>query len=184
MEKIKISRQDLILGLLERDGDFCMYPGCSKELDFDAVGPREVTIDHHYPQSWCIAQGWSTEEIWALDNLRLMCKACNAKKSDLVPNEDGTLPVKPQSATALRRNRGPRPEVCQTCESGRALGPDDECHVCGSGPMPYSFPRWAKLLPNECSHSGIWWCWCCASGIVEREPAFVDAFGAEDELSA
>ena len=184
MTKIKVSRADLIAGCLERDGYVCMHPDCGKVLDFDAVGPREVTIDHHYPQSWCMAQGWTTEEIWDLSNLRLMCKACNAKKSDLVPNEDGTLPSKQASRAVLRRNRGPRPQVCQSCESGRALQPDEECATCGSGPMPYTFPRWAKLKPNECEHSGIWWCWCCASGIIERQPAFVQAFGAEDELSA
>lgn len=184
MTKIKTSRSELIEGCLKRDGDNCMHPDCGKKLDFEAVGPREVTIDHHIPQSYGIANGWTTEEIWDLTNLRLMCKACNAKKSDLVPNEDGTLPKKEASRRALRLQRGPRPEVCNTCLSGRALGPDEECDMCGSGPMPYTFPRWAKLLPNECEHSGIWWCWCCASGIIERQPAFVQAFGAEDELSA
>lgn len=184
MMKIKTTRAELIQGCLERDGNVCRHPDCGRELDFDAVGPREVTIDHHYPQSWCIAQGWTAEEIWHLDNLRLMCKACNAKKSDLVPNEDGTLPSKPQTRAVLRRNRGPRPEVCTTCESGRALDMDEECDVCGSGPMPPTFPRWAKVKPNECTHAGIWWCWACMSGIVDREPAFVQAFAAEDELAA
>lgn len=171
--KIKMNRDEIIVALHERDGSFCMYPNCGQRLDFDIQdGPLEVTIDHHYPQSWCFANGWAYEEVWDLSNLKLMHKKCNAKKGDLIPNEDGTLPekYKKKSLRHRRAERAQRPEVCTACDSGRNLGPDELCAACGSGPMPDRFPQWAKAKANECDHE-LFWCWACSIGVIERTPA-------------
>jgi len=168
----KIPRADLIRDLVKRDGTKCMYPDCGNELDFSIdSGPREVTIDHHYPQWYGREQGWTRDEIWALDNLRLMEKKCNAKKGDLIPNEDGTLPAKPASTFMFRRQkRATRPELCYVCDNGRKLGPSEVCASCSSGPQPERYPRWAKMPSPECDHE-LFWCWACSIGITPRVPS-------------
>lgn len=165
--RIKIVRRDLVDALRLRDGVMCQHPDCSGELDFDVVeGPLEVTIDHWIPQYWCREQGWEYEAIWALDNLKLMHKKCNAKKGDLIPNEDGTLPAKKVSTFRHRRQkRAGRPELCTECNNGHDLGPDEICANCGCNAQ--RFPRWAKVKTQECDHELLWCIWC-SIGVIER----------------
>lgn len=164
----KLSRSEIIEILRERDGYVCFL--CKKPFNND----DEITIDHWQPQS----KGGT----WDIENLRLMTKRCNALKGDRIPNEDGTLPPLKRESIANRRaiRRGERAKVCDTCNSGRKLGPEEECSVCGSGPMPPTYPQWAKMLPQDCDHSGIWWCWACMSGLIDREPASKYVFGGDD----
>lgn len=160
MPALNMSRREIVQMLLERDDNLCKHPDC--KLPFtEKDGP---TIDHWIPQS----KGGSSE----LVNLKLMHKRCNSQKSDRVPDADGNLPALKKRETITRAmRRDQRPVVCTACKSGRLLGPDEECMKCGSGPMPPKFPGWSKMRPSECTHEGIWWCWCCICGIVERTPA-------------
>lgn len=170
------ARSELVLALIERDGDQCFY--CDRDFSI-----RERTIDHYIPQSWGFANGWTYEQVWDLSNLRLACKPCNAKKGDLLPNEDGTIPRRRDRTFRYRRDkRAMRAEVCTSCNVGRNLGPDEVCASCGSGPMPERWPRWAKVRSNECLHDGIFWCWACATGIVPmRSATETILFGIEGE---
>lgn len=155
------NRPELVLALIERDGDECRY--CKRDFSV-----RERTIDHIYPQSRAIAEGWTYEQVWGLDNLALACKPCNAKKSDQLLNPDGTIPARKQRTFRYRRDkRAQRADICTACNAGRDLGPDEWCNACGSGPMPERFPRWAKMKSTECDHE-MFWCWACSCGIVER----------------
>lgn len=176
---VKISRKELVKSLVARDGLVCQYPGDQHPLDLEATGKREVTIDHWMPQSWARDNGWTEEKIWALKNLKLMCKKHNADKGDRVPNADGTLPAKPQRTKRLRREkRAERSEICDTCYSGRLLLLDETCPDCGSGPQP-SFPTAYQVRSDECPHEGPWSCWACMAGHVDRKPAYIDVFDIE-----
>lgn len=168
MNALDMTRDERIEALVHRDGLSCQYPGCEKPLD-----KEDITFDHWIPQS----KGGT----WDLSNLKMMHKKCNAIKGDRMPNPDGTLPpLKREVALANRRavRRGNRPEVCNVCESGRKLGPDEECASCGSGPMPEVFPRWAKMRSNECDHE-LFWCWACSIGITPRRAAIVTVLDGE-----
>lgn len=179
-----LSRRERIDILRERDGILCFHPDCRKPFKYLTADIEitesnltlfeDITFDHWQPRS----QGGT----WEIDNLRLMHKRCNALKGDIVPNADGSItPIHRQTA-ADRRNaaKSRRVEVCQKCQSGRNLGPDEFCDVCGAVPMPFKHPQWAKLNPNDCEHKGIWWCWCCMSGVIIREPAIISVLGGED----
>lgn len=170
----KMSRDEMVTALVARDGTTCQYPGCGHELDFSVKdGPREVTIDHWIPQSWGYENGWSFEQVWDLSNLKLMEKKCNAKKGDLLPNEDGTIPEKKTRTFKYRRDaRAQRPEVCTSCNAGRDLGPNEVCASCNSGPQPARFPRFAKAPVRECDHE-VFWCAFCSIGLIPR-PAAVE----------
>ncbi|AXH66607.1 hypothetical protein CTU88_45255 [Streptomyces sp. JV178] len=160
MPALKQNRKEIVKALLVRDGNLCSHPDCG--LPFTKEKP--ATIDHWLPLS---AGG-----TWELTNLVLMHQKCNAAKGDKIPLDDGTLPVVQKKQRVDRAvKRAARPVVCERCQSGRLLGPDEECEQCGSGPMPPTYPQWSKMKPNECTHEGIWWCWCCMSGIIERQPA-------------
>lgn len=160
MPALKVDRKAIVLALTDRDGYICQFPGC--DLPFTKKNPP--TIDHWFPQ--CAGGTWD------MDNLKLMHQKCNATKGDRIPLEDGTLPARPQKEKISRAvKRSERPVVCQTCKSGRLLGPDEECAKCGSGPMPPVYPQWSKMRANDCTHEGIWWCWACISGVVDRVPA-------------
>lgn len=168
----RLSRLEIVAALKERDGDRCQHPDCGKRMDFSLKDDkRAVTIDHHIPQVYGKANGWTYDEIWDLDNLKLMHQACNAKKGDLLPNEDGTLPVRaPKTFKYKRDKRAQRADICTACNVGRDLGPDEVCAACGSGPMPERYPRWAKVRPAECDHA-LFWCWSCSIGITPRAGA-------------
>lgn len=172
LEKREMTRDERIDIMIRRDGDLCFHPDCRKPFK----SREEMTFDHWIPQS--LGGGWEIE------NLRLMHKRCNALKGDKLPNADGTLPSlkkEPNAAERRATKRSQRVEICKTCNSGRDLGIDEYCEVCGSVPQPFNHPQWAKLKPNDCSHEGIWWCWCCASGIVERVPAILDVLRSDDD---
>lgn len=174
-ESRELTRAERISFLREEWGPDCIL--CEKPFDSD----DDITIEHWMPQSWCKKQGWTKEQTWDLSNLRLAHKKCNAIKGDRLPNEDGTLPpLKREIALANRRavRRGNRPELCGKCDNGRMLGPQESCNVCGSGPMPERWPRWAKVRPNECDHSEFW-CWICGSGIVERTSVITNLITGE-----
>lgn len=163
--KRMMTRQERIDELIRRDGPLCFSPECGKPFKTQ----DEMTFDHWIPQS----KGGT----WDIENLRLMHKRCNALKGDRMPNADGTLPSfmkEPTSAERRRARYTQRVAVCSTCNSGRSLAEDEECVTCGSGPMPPRFPQWSKMKPQDCTHSGIWWCWACMSGIIVREPAIHD----------
>lgn len=168
----KLPRETIIELLIERDGTTCQYPDCGKELDFTQTeGPTEVTVDHWMPKWFGLENGWSWEQIWDLENLKLMEKRCNAKKGDLIPNADGTLPEKAKSKFRSRRQkRVGRPEICTACNAGRDLGRNEMCAVCQHGAAPLRFPRWAKMPSTECDHE-LFWCWACSIGITPRATA-------------
>lgn len=172
MQQQTMSRDERINALIKRDGPDCFHPDCGKPFK----SRDEITFDHWKPQS--------LGGTWDLENLRLMHKRCNAIKGDRMPNPDGTLPpLKRESGVSHKRavKRSGRAEVCTTCDSGRKLGPEEYCDSCGSVPMPFRHPQWAKLTPNDCDHEGIWWCWACMSGIIERKPAILDVLRADDD---
>lgn len=163
----KIPRAELVAALRERDGDVCAYPDCNERLNFGVKdGPKEVTIDHWYPQYAGKADGWTMDQIWALSNLKLMHKKCNAKKGDRIPNEDGTLPEKVAKTFRYRRDkRATRPEMCVSCNNGHDLAVDEICASCGSDAQ--RFPRWAKVKTQDCDHELLWCIWC-SIGVIER----------------
>lgn len=163
MQTTVMSREERIEALIKRDGPDCFHPDCGKPFKTK----EDITFDHWIPQS--------LGGTWDLENLRLMHKRCNALKGDRLPNEDGSLPpLKRESNLANRRaiRRSGRAEVCSVCDSGRKLGPDEQCGTCGSGPMPERFPQFAKVRSPECDHE-MFWCWACSIGIVERPAAII-----------
>lgn len=164
-EQRKLTRDEIIDRVLVRDGDLCYHPNCHKPFkQIDGKIDREdVTIDHWMPQ----AHGGT----WALENLRLMHKPCNASKGDMIPLSATELPEKIRGANHAQRRatKSARVEVCERCQSGRSLGPGELCDVCGSGPMPERYPRWAKVPVKDCDHDDFW-CWMCSIGLIERAP--------------
>ena len=159
----KVPRDEQISALIARDGIVCQFPDCSQILNFDISnrgGPMEVTIDHWVPQHYGKSNDWTYEEIWDLDNLRLMHKKCNAKKGDRIPNEDGSLPEKAVRTFRYRRQkRASRPELCVDCDNGHNLMIGEVCGACNCDSQ--RFPRYAKVRYNECDHE-IVWCWVCS----------------------
>jgi hypothetical protein len=172
----ELDRQKLILVLSERDGYFCMYPDCVLPFDPNGDSRYSVSIDHIYPQAKCRLDGWSYEEIWAIENLQLMHKICNAKKSDRTYDASGMLSRK----GPVRVIKAARPDWCDLCDSGRLLYPGEFCPDCESGAQPSAFPAVFQKSPKDCSHG---WtdptdhCWMCVIGHVDRCPATVTAFG-------
>lgn len=178
----KVPRAELVAALRERDGDKCQHPDCRSMIDFDVTdGPLEPTIDHWVPQ-WVIRdvpegmedpwesgkipewvgrrEDWDRDRIWDLPNLKMMHKKCNAKKGDLIPNEDGTLPRKPKSTFRFRRQkRAGRPDLCMECNNGHDLFIGEYCASCGCDAQ--RFPRSAKVRYDECDHE-LSWCWVCS----------------------
>lgn len=168
----KVPRAELVAALIKRDGTKCMFPGCGNELDFTITeGPREVTLDHWIPQHFGKANGWSMDQIWHVDNLKLMEKKCNAKKGERVPNEDGSLPPRNESTFKFRRQkRAGRPELCVECDNGHNLFVGEICANCGCNAQ--RFPKSAKVSFNDCDHE-ILWCWVC-SITPNMRPASID----------
>lgn len=164
MMKVEISREERIEALTERDGPDCFL--C--KLPFKTV--QDITFDHWIPRS----RGGT----WDLENLRLAHKRCNALKGDRMPNPDGTLPELPKKNPFRSKavKRAERPELCQHCENGRELGPQESCNVCGASPHPTRWPRWAKVRAFECDHNE-WWCWACGSGVIDRKPVAHNLLG-------
>lgn len=145
-------KEQIMAALIERDGYRCMMPGCTRPFTED----DKPTIDHWIP--------FSISRDGSLGNLVLMHFSCNNLKGDTIPNEDGTI-------TIIRRTRIPkeaRPELCDTCMSGRLLLDGEYCPDCGSGPQPAMFPTAYKKKPKNCSHAGREHCWACVTGLVKR----------------
>jgi hypothetical protein len=163
----EMTRDEMIDILLERDGNICKFPECGKTLDRETA-----TIDHWVPRS----RGGT----WDLENLRLMHKRCNAVKGDRIPNPDGSLPRLKREEIAYRRaeKRGERPEVCETCMSGRLLFPGETCPDCDSGPQPAMAPSSLQVSPKHCDHS-THHCWMCFLGFVERKSAIITVLDGE-----
>jgi 5-methylcytosine-specific restriction endonuclease McrA len=161
IHRTKMTRDEILAALVKRDGLVCAHPKCTRPLDFAGTGGDEVTIDHWMPQEWCYKNNWTYEEVWALSNLRLAHKSCNAKKGNIVPNEDGTLPERKHKNLVQRRaEKAQRPEVCTACNAGRKLGPDDVCAACRSGPLPLRWNRAEEMPSHECDHE-LFWCQKC-----------------------
>lgn len=158
---VKMARHEQVDALVERDGLTCQFPDCGNLLDLSVKeGPLEVTIDHWIPQHFGKANGWSFDEIWDLDNLKLMHKKCNAKKGDRIPNDDGSIPERATRTFRYRRDkRAERPDLCTSCDNGHNLLIGEVCASCGCDAQ--RFPRWAKVRANECDHE-ISWCWWCS----------------------
>lgn len=181
MEAVRApSREERVAILRERDGDFCMHPACPRpdeSLDFSATdevnpNPWVTTIDHWQPLAH--------HGTWDIENLKLMHRKCNQLKGDMIPNADGTLPVRKESTFRRRADkRSGRQEICNTCMSGRLLGFQEECPDCGSGPQPESAPTLYQLRPKDCSHRAPWHCWMCYIGLIEREPAMKDVLDGD-----
>lgn len=161
----RVARREIIKILTERDGFSCYI--C--HLDFTEYrknnpNPEQdfVTVDHYIP----LSRGGT----WDLSNLKLACQPCNNKKGDKLPNPDGSIP---DNERKLKVPKTPRPIVCDTCSSGRLLLEDEECPDCGSGPQPYSFPRFKQRKPKNCDHS-VYHCWLCVIGLEPRKPVIND----------
>jgi len=157
-----LSRMERIELLVERDGPDCFL--CGEEFGKN----QKMTIDHWIPKS----AGGSED----LDNLRLAHKICNVRKSDLIPQDDNTVPMR--TPRAVKRKKGiSRSEImarfCGVCENGRRLGPHDECIQCGSLAGPPENPRYLKRNAQHCDHAYNW-CWACSIGIVEKRPAMME----------
>ena len=175
----RISRADLIAALIKRDGTTCQYPGCDRELDFtitDDDNPMFVTIDHWMPKHYGLAQGWTWEKIWDLKNLKLMEKKCNAKKGDLIPFEDGTLPARPAKTFRSRRQkRVNRPEICEACNAGRSLGEGEWCNACGTGgATEWWKQKWRQEKVKDCDHD-LFYCVSCTIWFPEQRRSALDS---------
>lgn len=167
----RASRAELVLALIDRDGDECAY--CHRDFSV-----RERTIDHVYPQRRGKEDGWTYAQIWDMSNLVLACKPCNAKKGDQLLLEDGTIPVRKQRTFRYRRDkRATRPDMpCVECDNGHNLFIDEICAQCGVSAQ--QFPRSAKVRAPECDHAATW-CWACSIGITERRGALEMLFGMD-----
>lgn len=161
----KLPRAEIVSILIARDGDRCKHSECGKV--FTKENPP--TIDHF----WLPLSKGGT---WDLDNLKLMHKACNSSKSDIIPNPDGTIPKRQVKQRTVRL---PRPAACDTCMNGRILLANEFCPDCSSGPQPVGSPRATQKAPKDCSHSGIDHCWMCFIGHVPRKSAFENLITGE-----
>lgn len=154
--------------LRERDGDRC-FTG-----DHEWRIGDEITIEHWYP----LVHGGT----WNIENLRLACKHHNAWKGDRIPNVDGTIPPHPKDLLPVHQRRADksgRVDLCETCESGRLLSYGDVCDVCGSGPQPQTFPKYAQRQPKDCNHHDTHCWWCVVEEPELRTRAYEDVFGVE-----
>jgi hypothetical protein len=137
-------RKKLVKRLAKRDGGMKCFL-CGVALTYETV-----TVDHWLPKD----AGGTNED----RNLRLACQPCNNAKSDIVPLKDGSIPRKVRKAYTVRV---PRPLICEKCDAGRALVEGQLCPECGTGPQPYTRPRYLKLSVQECDHELFWCSACC-----------------------
>ena len=157
-----LSRKERIELIIERDGPDCFLCGDPFTKN------QKMTIDHWIPKA-----AGGTEE---LENLRIAHKLCNIRKSDLIPPDNSTVPMR--EPKSVKRKKGIlRSEImarfCVVCDNGRKLGPDDECIQCGSPPGPPENPRYLKRKAQDCDHAYNW-CWACSIGIVEKRPVMME----------
>lgn len=161
-----LTRDEIVNFLRKRDGDRCMFPGCVRPLD----NSKDInTLDHIYPQYLARRDGWTREQTDSLDNLQILHKSCNSLKGHQLPDEKGEFKIAVREPKVVK---GPRPELCETCYSGRLLFLGEECYDCGSGPQPATMPKVLQRVPKECDHARFI-CWACGPlGIIERKAAF------------
>jgi hypothetical protein len=159
--RAKYSRAEYVDILRLRDGDICAYPDCDEVMDFTSTEEnKSATIEHWIPQDYGKQNGWTMDEIWDLSNLKLMSKKCNSRKSNRVPNEDGSIPPRVIRKFRYRRDkRAGRPELCMECDNGHGLLIGEFCASCGCNAQ--RFPRSAKVRFADCEHE-ILWCWVCS----------------------
>lgn len=152
----QMTRPDLEAFLKKRDGDQCMFPGCDRPLD----DPKDInTIDHVYPQFLAKQEGWTREQVDDVSNLQLMHKTCNTIKGHQLPDENGEFIVVRREPKPIK---GPRPEICELCLSGRILLIGETCPVCESGPQPARWPGSLQRRPKDCDHS-TFHCFMCVA---------------------
>lgn len=155
--------------VIEQWGDQCFY--CDKPWDDAENAKHSRTIDHYHSQHYGLTHGWSAESIHGLDNLRPAGKSCNAVKANREWIDENTLAPKPHT----KLPKAKRPDLCDTCMSGRLLLGGETCPDCGGGPQPSTAPKYLQVSPKECSHG--WgdnpeqFCWMCFCGHIERKPA-------------
>lgn len=143
---VELSRQDTIKVLIKRDGDYCRFPGCTRPFDKKDIR----TIDHVYPKHLAKQDGWSYEEIESLDNKQIMHRTCNARKGHVPYDAQGNLAIPAKEPKVIKVAR---PDLCDTCYSGRILLPGEECPDCGIGPQPTRWPTSLQRRPKDCDHS-------------------------------
>lgn len=172
-EILEVDRKSIVVKLKDRDGFVCRYPGCTLPLDETLNSRHSPTIDHKFPQAKARELGWTYEQIWDMDNLQLMGRTCNSKKSDRIYNADGTLPGGPDRVKVIKSER---PVQCETCGSGRLLLEDEVCVDCGSGPQPVTAPKYLQRPVKECDHDDFY-CWMCFLDLIPRRSALSRIIG-------
>lgn len=161
----KSDRDILIEQVIERYGNACVL--CTDKT-WDEQGALAFSLDHWYPQVWCRQQGWTDDEIWAVDNLRPAHRVCNTRKGEILPLNDHEVVIPKKEL----KQKIIRPEECDTCGTGRLLFPGEYCPVCYSGAQPSTMPKMLQRDPKECDHSKYICRNCGPYGIIERESAF------------
>ncbi|AOZ63704.1 terminase associated HNH endonuclease [Rhodococcus phage Weasels2] len=143
--------------LIERDGDKCTFPGCTRKF----TNKDFRTTDHIIP----VSKGGLDEP----ENWTLMHQTCNGKKGDRQWIAYGVLEPIPDKVIKPKKEKHKDP--CTQCNEGRSLAKHETCEVCGSEPQPKAYPRYAQKLPKECSHSGEDFCWACLLDYIPRKSA-------------
>jgi hypothetical protein len=167
-----IARQEIIDILAERDGYECIIK-CGKPF----TDTDKPSLDHWRPVSWAKANGWTIEQINDISNLRLAHRSCNSRKGNMLPLDDYTLPpLPPKKEPGVKVVR---PEICDTCYSGRLLFPGEVCYDCGSEAQPKAAPKATQKTPKECTHSGFDHCWMCYLDFVPRSSALTNLITGE-----
>lgn len=156
-------RDILVDALVQVYGDGCFY--CPAPFVNEENHKHSRTVDHYHSQDYCKKQGFDFMATHGMQNLVLAHKVCNSNKSNRAWLEDGTL----EPRGRVRTPKAPRPEICETCASGRLLLLGETCPHCGSGPQPATAPKMYQKTPKECSHAGMHHCWMCYLGFVPRE---------------
>src|SRR5690606_2665227 len=143
----------IVNALIRRDGDDCVY--CEIPFSDDQDSKWSRTVDHYHSIDWCRKQGWSATDTHGMANLRLSHRVCNSVKSNREWLEDGTLAPK-----ASRPVKAPRPDHCNTCNSGRKLYPGERCAICNGGAQPTTAPTMLKRSPTLCDHRQYFCSFC------------------------
>lgn len=173
----RMTKKEAIEILRVRDGYFCWICHVLDRDDVAAFKSNEIpTLDHWIPKS---AEYWDDKIVGSwdhVDNLRLAHRKCNTWKSDLIPNEDGSLPMKKRRikpAEKRKQKKEIQDSICYVCNAGRNLGAGETCAQCGSTAGPVHAPHYLKKRSTECDHDA-YWCWACSIGIVERQSAIMN----------
>lgn len=160
---VDTQRDLLVDALVQLYGDRCFY--CPIEFTNEENHKYSRTVDHYHSQDYCKKNGFDSMATHGMKNLVLAHKVCNSNKSNREWREDGTL----EPRGRVRVPKGPRPELCETCMSGRLLLVGETCPVCNSGPQPATAPKMYQKTPKECSHSGMDHCYMCYLGFTPRK---------------